>query len=170
MKVGKLLSGMGGERKREDDTLVTALSRGADKSIKSIEAEELGKLTAGSKLSKSKFNTAAAEILRKQVATQYNAMFDKNGNLMSADGKNPVSQELAERIASETNTALSIFSNLSAQGIPDARAFQVALQARIKPQAQTVLSAANPGAGGAGAGAKTGQSVLLPRTVSPIPG
>ncbi len=172
MKIGKVLSGMSGERKGEDDTLLTTLSRGANKSIKSIEAEELGKLTAGSKLSKSKLNTAALGELREVIATKNRAMYDKNGNLMSADGKNPISQELAEKIASETSNALSIFSRLAAERVPDAKAFAIALQSIQTPQVKTALSDANPGAGGTGtgAGAKTGQSVLLPRTVSPIPG
>ena len=83
MKIGKLLSAAGGEKKGEDDTLLTALSRGTSKGMKSIRDEELGKLVTGSKLSKSKLNTAALGELREVIATKNRAMYDKNGNLMS---------------------------------------------------------------------------------------
>ena len=154
-KAGKIIAGMGGEKKGEDDTLITALSRGADKSIKSIEAEELGKLTAGSKLSKSKLNTAALGELREIIATQNRAMYDKDGKLIMADSKTPISQEVAERIASQTNNALSIFSRLAAERVPDAKAFAIALQSIQTPQVETALSnkvTANPGTGARASG------------------
>ena len=129
-KLGIILSRAGGEEQKEGDTAISALLRGASKGAKDIKDEELKNLSLAAKIAKDKgkFNTAALEILRKQVADRYRAMYDEKGNLVSADGKTPLDATRAAEITAASNNALKIFSRLVATGkVSDAKAFEMAL-------------------------------------------